>query len=838
MIGLPVCYGLSISIGFAQGHATGHLLGFKSSSLFGRTDQNIDLSHFSIANYIMPGKYLVNLSVNGQSIGLREVGFEQLDQTESAVLCVSEGVLKALDLDSNRLNRLPKKHCLDIKDISSDAFYSFDLSELALQISVPLDVQVNRPRGYISPDRFDAGVAAAFIRYDYNAYYEHRRNTQYGSTKDHRSQYLSLDGGANLSEWSFRHRGSFSSNGADLSRYRSNQNEFSTDILKLRSQLSLGEFSTNSCYINSLPILGIQLKSDEQMLPMSQRSYAPIIDSFADSNALVDVYQNGQKIYERTVPAGAFQITDLTVNSTRGDLTVEITEAGGDKRSFIVPLKSNINLVRAGIFNYNLALGKYTFYDRPAEDWIGQGSFEYGLNNNMSLYVGSNQSHPYQGYLVGLGINTRLGGINIDVENSQTSLRGNDNNGQRYQLGYQYAFQPSNIQLSLNTKHQTRDYMTVNNAMSLFNFAALNQDEHANFNRTFLIKNQHSMTFNQSFNNADLGSINASVMQYEYWNDSKKYNQFTLGYNNRWNAVAYSFGVSRNEYKEENSNQIYLSLSIPLDFKQQRFFLNSNFQYNDQQNASTTASASVSGSLGENNQTLFGVSAGQTKTSNNNARAISVNLSHRLPQIQLGATASGNDAHLQYSYAVKGAVVAHPYGLTWVNELSDTYTIIHVDDGYGATVDNAWGVSIDRFGNAIYPYSIPYQVNQIAIDPAALALNVNLKENKQEVIPRKNSATLVEFKAQTSSLILLAIQNAEQRFVMGSPVVNARGETIGNISQANEVIVENDRLLTQQLRVNWGETADDTCRIQLSDQQMDLTRLSQQAFNIIEVECK
>ena len=57
------------------------------------------------------------------------------------------------------------------------------------------------------------------------------------------------------------------------------------------------------------------------------RSYSPVIENVAYTNALVRVFQNGQKVYERTVPAGPFKITDLTSNSS-GNLTLEVIENG------------------------------------------------------------------------------------------------------------------------------------------------------------------------------------------------------------------------------------------------------------------------------------------------------------------------------------------------------------------------------------------------------------------------------------------------------------------------------------------------------------------------------
>ncbi|MDM3758780.1 fimbria/pilus outer membrane usher protein, partial [Proteus mirabilis] len=132
---------------------------------------------------------------------------------------------------------------------------------------------------------------------------------------------------------------------------------------------------------------------------------------------------------------------------------------------------------------------------------------------------------------------------------------------------------------------------------------------------------------------------------------------------------------------------------------------------------------------------------------------------YRSPYVNVTATVGQDTQHnRQMSLGASGAVVAHPYGVTLSNDLSDTFTIIHAKGAQGAVINNAPGSRLDFWGNGIVPYVTPYEKNQISIDPANLDLNVELSATEQEIIPRANSATLVTFNTQTGRSLLFDIR--------------------------------------------------------------------------------
>ncbi|HCS0352074.1 TPA: fimbria/pilus outer membrane usher protein, partial [Salmonella enterica subsp. enterica serovar Typhi] len=130
-------------------------------------------------------------------------------------------------------------------------------------------------------------------------------------------------------------------------------------IVPLKSQLTLGDTSTAGDIFDSVQMRGVQLTSDEEMLPDSQRGFAPVIRGIAKSNAEVTVEQNNYVIYRTFVQPGAFEINDLYPTSNSGDLTVTIKESDGSEQKFVQPFSSVALLQREGHLKYSLSAGEY-----------------------------------------------------------------------------------------------------------------------------------------------------------------------------------------------------------------------------------------------------------------------------------------------------------------------------------------------------------------------------------------------------------------------------------------------------------------------------------------------
>ncbi|MBJ5304214.1 fimbria/pilus outer membrane usher protein, partial [Salmonella enterica subsp. enterica serovar London] len=223
---------------------------------------------------------------------------------------------------------------------------------------------------------------AATLSYSLNAYrseYDNGNNDTF---------YGAFNSGVNLAGWRFRATGNYNwaKNGGSNLDF---QNRYvQRDITALRSQLIMGEAYTTGETFDSVNIRGARLYSDSRMLPSSQASYAPIIRGVANSNARVTITQGGYKIYETTVPPGAFIIDDLSPSGFGSDLIVTIEEADGSRRTFSQPFSSVMQMQRPGVARWDFSIGQMKDDSLRHEPNLIQGSFYYGINNYVTGYAG------------------------------------------------------------------------------------------------------------------------------------------------------------------------------------------------------------------------------------------------------------------------------------------------------------------------------------------------------------------------------------------------------------------------------------------------------------------
>ncbi|HDV0636151.1 TPA: fimbria/pilus outer membrane usher protein, partial [Escherichia coli] len=185
---------------------------------------------------------------------------------------------------------------------------------------------------------------------------------------------------------------------------------------------------------------GIQLASDDSMLPDSMRGFAPTIRGVANSPAQVIIRQNGYDIYQTYVPAGAFEITDLYPTSTSGDLQVTVKENNGSISQFTVPYSAVPILQREGRVKYALTAGEFRsgsdLQDSP-DFW--QGTLIWGLPAGVTLYGGTQFSDDYQSIAFGAGKNLgNFGAFSADVTHARSTLP-DDSQKEGQSLRFLYA---------------------------------------------------------------------------------------------------------------------------------------------------------------------------------------------------------------------------------------------------------------------------------------------------------------------------------------------------------------------------------------------------------------
>src|SRR3546814_5638661 len=119
----------------------------------------------------------------------------------------------------------------------------------------------------------------------------------------------------------------------------------------------LGDSYTSSNVFDSVQFRGAQLASDDEMLPYSQRSYAPVVRGVAASNARVEIRQDGNLIYAVNVAPGPFLINDIVPNRMSGDLEVAVIEADGTVQRYRPASTAVETMLRPGLWRHQISAG-------------------------------------------------------------------------------------------------------------------------------------------------------------------------------------------------------------------------------------------------------------------------------------------------------------------------------------------------------------------------------------------------------------------------------------------------------------------------------------------------
>ncbi|HEI2772846.1 TPA: fimbrial biogenesis outer membrane usher protein [Escherichia coli] len=765
----------------------------------------IDVRRFSQGNPIQAGQYYADIYLNDNWKGRTEVLFSGTDTPNTAVLCLTPELLALIDLKQEATHKKPApRGCFPFTQNIPDAKVHFDLSTLKLNIEIPQALVAIRPRGYISPSQWQSGVPAAFVHYNANHY-----QYQISGAKNNQT-YLGLRGGVNFAGWAFRHRGSENWNNGHSEGYHAIETNIQHDIAMLRAQLTAGDFTTSGDLMNSASLRGIRLASDDRMLPGSLRGYAPVIRGIANSNAKVTIRQGGNIIYETTVPAGPFIISDLYPSGYSGELYITVTESGGQSRTFSVPFSSVAQLIRPGYTRWQVATGRYRYGNETYHDTVFQGTFQYGLTNDITLNTGITTAPHYMAGLGGFAFNTPMGAIASDMTWSRTTFTNSDTTRKGYSLHTSYSVNvpATNTNVTLAAyRYSSKDFYNLQDAIQANNSDFID-DISIKSIAFYRPKNQFQLSVNQELSNG-WGNIYLTGSTYSYWGHSGHRNEYQIGYNNYWKSLNYQIGFSqsRDNQSQQRDDRLYLNFSLPFGNETQSPLLSSTMNLN--KGGDNSIQTSLSGTKGEDNQFSYGLS---TSLQKEGSSSYSVNGGYRAPFVNLTASAgSDSDNNRQMSLDASGAIVAHPYGLTLSNDLSDTFTIVHAKGAKGAVINNAPGQRLDYWGNGIIPYVTPYEKNQVSIDPGHLPVDVELSATQQEIIPRANSATLVTFNTRTGKSILFDIQLQDGSVPpMASEVFDDAGKSVGYIAQGGRLFTrglpENGKL-----NVVWGSDKYSRC---------------------------
>ena len=735
----------------------------------------VDLSQFEESGAIAPGLYNLNVFINGEEYGYRDISVIS-DESGKVSPVVTPELLRELHVNIDTIDSFKNisntEQITKLDQLIPKASVNIDLKNLTLQVRVPQSMMDLAAAGAINPDLLDTGISGLLLNYNINT------NRMWSKSSSPNSNlYSGINGGLNIGAWRLRTNYTYSYNEGKGYHYSSsdfNNSHIKRTLIPLKSELAIGEVNTSADVFDTFPATAIMLSSLEQMKPYSLRGFAPVISGNAETNARITVLQNNNIVYQTYVSPGPFVINDLYQTAIGADLTVMIHEADGRVRSQQIAYSSLPNMLRQGAYKYQLAAGKYNNHNAVRTDSARfiQGTLTYGLPLDMTIYGGLIASENYYSGVLGTGISMgNLGALSADI--TQSYLSGGSVSktlsGQSYRLRYSKSITTTGTSVDLTAyRYSTKNY---------YNFMDYNRREYESGSEDYpWISNRRRSSFqtrlSQDFR--EFGMLSLSASRDDYWASSTVNNNLSASYNVTLKKINLGVSYSIDRIKSSNgwpeNRTIYANIQIPFNIFDKNDYNNAYALYmiSKDNNGRVQQQASYNGTMLDSH---LSYSAQQSWSNNKTEPATSgLNLSYQGSKGLASLGYSQNSDWRSLNIGLNGGLVAHSGGITFSQALGSSVALVHAPDAVDTRIING-NVSTNSSGYAVVPYLADFQKNTITLDPSSLPDNVEIQKNTLNVYPVKDSIIAARFKTRTGYQAIFTLKDNSGKYLpFGSTV--------------------------------------------------------------------
>ncbi|WP_447863879.1 fimbrial biogenesis usher protein [Kluyvera sichuanensis] len=790
-----------------------------------------DLSSFEKGQELPPGTYRMDIYLNDGFMTTRDVTFSAGENGHGLMPCLTRGQLASMGLNTaaiKEMEALEPDACVPFTEMIKDATVRLDVGQQRLYLTIPQAYMGNQARGYISPELWDNGITAGLLNYNFTG--NNVQNRVGGSSQ---YAYLNLQSGLNVGAWRLRDNStwSYSSGSTSQNKWQHVNTWLERDITPFRSRLTLGDSYTNGDVFDGINFRGAQLASDDNMLPDSQKGFAPVIHGIARGTAQVSIKQNGYEIYHSTVPPGPFTINDLYAAGNGGDLQVAIKEADGSVQSFTVPYSSVPVLQREGHTRYALTAGKYRSGNDLQEDpTFFQSTLMHGLPAGWTLYGGTQLADRYRAFNLGVGKNMGdLGALSVDITQANATLPDDsEQQGQSVRFLYNKSLSElgTNIQL-VGYRYSTQGYYSFADTtyQRMSGHSVVTEDG------PVYVKPKFTDYYNLAYSKR--GKVQVSVTQQlgrtatlyvsgsrqSYWGTDSADEQFQVGLNTAVSDINWtlSYSLTKNAWQDGRDQMLAVNVNIPFshwlrsDSQSVWRHASASYSMSDDLNGRMSNLAGLYGTLLEDNNLSYSVQTGYASGGEGSSGSTGyAALNYRGGYGNANVGYSHSDSLKQLYYGMSGGVLAHANGVTLSQPLNDTVVLVSAPGAEGTRIENQTGVRTDWRGYAVLPYATEYRENRVALDTNSLADNVDLDDAVVNVVPTHGAIVRAKFKTRVGMKLLMTLTHRGKLVPFGAVVTSADNQN-SSIVADNGLVYLSGMPLAGKVQVVWGEGDDARC---------------------------
>ncbi|HAW8215134.1 TPA: F4 (K88) fimbrial usher FaeD [Escherichia coli] len=693
-----------------------------------------------------PGRYLVDLSLNGKAAGKQILDVTPQDSNE---LCLTEAWLTKAGIyvsaDYFREGYDATRQCWVLTKAPS-VKVDFDVSTQSLALSIPQKGLVKMPENV----DWDYGTSAFRVNYNANA------NTGRNNT----SAFGSADLKANIGHWVVSSSATASTGDGGENSATINMFTASRAIRLLSADLLVGKTSTGDSMLGSTGTYGVSLSRNNSMKP-GNLGYTPVFSGIANGPSRVTLTQNGRLLYSEMVPAGPFSITDVPLY-TSGDVTMKVTGEDGREQTQVFPLAVMNGQLSPGEHEFNLAAG-LPDDDSDMDGAVFAASYGYGLENltlRTGLVFNQDWKGASAGMVVGLGW---LGAVSVDGAYASAKYRDGSHSGNKVQLAWSKQLETTNTGLRLSWSRRSEEYED----MSSFNPSEV----YSQVNQGRRVKDEWSAGISQPV--GKLFSLSLSGWQRSYYpasaisahrqqKDSGKERGVTGTLSTQIEGVGVNLSWTGSRNAEgENNWSASASVSVPFMLLDRRY--SSSTSVSTSKDGGTGFSTGLSGSL--NDRFSYGFGGGRD---GDGGASSYLNASYSGDRAYLsGALNQSSSGGTSGSVSASGSVLAVPAAkdIMFSRTTGDTVAVVNVKDTPGVKMTSGDGQT-NSDGNLVVPLN-SYDWNTVTIDAGTLPLSTELTNTSQKVVPTDKAVVWMPFDALKVKRYLLQVKQRDGEFVPG-----------------------------------------------------------------------
>ena len=627
--------------------------------------------------------------------------------------------------------------------------YDAQRRQLVLRVK---DELMSRARGDVPFSRYDDGVNALRLDYQVNA----AKSTRVvdGAHVGNNSVYATLNPGFNVGAWrarstlNYARDRSLASPGAGDPHWSRDNTYLTRDIGRWRSRVTVGEGYTDSLLFAAIPFTGLQIGSEDSLLPDYLEAFTPVVRGVATSNAEVFVRQRGVLFYHTTVAPGPFELYDVRPPSSSGDIRVTVREADGTEHVSIVPYTAMPLLTHGKVWKYAVNVGQYrplfgNVY--PHEDFV-QATAGYGLPYKLSAYAGALSSKGYESRSAGMGWDLDRGGaVSLDVSGSKVARALADRSGRQWRLRYAKSIASTGTGLSVDYRrfdsgtYRTLESLYARDEQIRF-WSELVGAEHAD---QWVLerrpRSQVRLDFKQ--NVGDTGNLYATLARNDYWSETRKGLAAQLGMT--WYGERFDLDIqaSHNRTGATRVTSAQFSLSIPLG-KVRGSTLRYGVSAERDEEGGMTWNNRLAGS-GMRDYRLSYVLNDQRAYRDEGRTADSARLMYQADAARWGVGYTQGGGTRRRDASVEGSIIGWPGGFVFGQSLGETVGVIQSPRFVDTSIDGQMATRTDSRGRAVVSYLTPYRVNRLGLDSIKLGTRYDYDTLFREVVPTTGAVLIV-----------------------------------------------------------------------------------------------